>query len=450
MRVIGLAVDVVLARLLAPDDFGQLALGLTLYTAVSVFANAGLGAALDPAPGDTDARGSLDGIRSAAHPLRRRPCTRRRAGAVVRHDPLTLAALYLLALPIQALRTPALIQWERRLDYRRMALVAAIDALGQAVFAVSLRVAGSRHLRCGAGSRPGGPRRHRSPARVAAGPADPTPAHQITSARSSLGWSAVGASDATNLAQHLALNWGTAAIAGTSVLGAWAMTVRLALVLSTVVESLGRVTYSAVPRLHAAGGSSQSFVVPALRLTAAGLGAPAALLAGCAPIWSPSLSGPDGRASATCAPDLLGLLIGGPVAVASAGRVFADVVRGRECPDSSDDRGREPRLRAAARHGHHGARSIGVRRRGDRCRGPRHSHAQRPRGRLLPLRRAAAGRSVAIGGSGFMFARSLDLHGPHSCWWPRGSLPLTRWQSHFLRERMRAAYDGSSTRPLRA
>src|SRR5204862_1764682 len=46
VKAIGLLLNVFLARVLVPEDFGELALGLTIYTALNVFASAGLGASL--------------------------------------------------------------------------------------------------------------------------------------------------------------------------------------------------------------------------------------------------------------------------------------------------------------------------------------------------------------------------------------------------------------------
>jgi O-antigen/teichoic acid export membrane protein len=134
----------------------------------------------------------------------------------------------------------------------------------------------------------------------------------------------LGGGDAVNLVRDLTLNWGTAAIAGTSVLGIWAFTLRLAAIPSMMITALSQVTYSALPRLHAAGGSVQSVVIPTLRLTTLGIGAPVAVLAGCSPQLVPLVLGSKWADIIDVLPlTCLALLIAGPVSIASVGYLFA-------------------------------------------------------------------------------------------------------------------------------
>lgn len=324
VRGIGLAVNIVLARFLAPDDFGELALGLTIYTAIGVFANAGLGASLvrradPPDPDDLSTVFGAQlvlGIVSVAVVV----------GLAVTLElrSLILAALFLSALPIQAPRTAALILLERRLDYKRMGIINVIDSLSQAVLAITLVLVGLGPYGVALASGIGVVVGTTVLLRWRVAPV-PRPRLERTRARTLLKDGALfGASDATNLMRDLALNWGTAAIAGLSVLGTWSLATRLALIPGLVVQALGQVSYSAVPRLHAAGGSAQGVVVPMLRLTTVGLGAPVTVLAGSSPIFVPLILGSEWDDISDVLPLMcLGLVVAGPVSVASAGYLFA-------------------------------------------------------------------------------------------------------------------------------
>lgn len=324
VKAIGLLLNLFLARILVPADFGQLALGLTIYAAFSVFANAGLGASLvrRAAPANADDLATVFGAQLGIGVV----------GLVIvaglaigtRSTSLVLAAMFLCCVPIQAPRTAAVIQMERRLDFKRLAIVDVIDCACQAVLALTFVAAGMGVY----------------------GVALAQPLGVIVGTTVLLSWRSTpfrrplfapsrarvlltdgalfGVSDATNLARDLMLNWGTAAIAGVSVLGTWAFTLRLAAIPSMAIQAIGQVTYAAVPRLHAAGGSAQSVVIPTLRLTTAGLGAPVVVLAGCAPQFVPLVLGSSWNGVIDALPlTCLALLIAGPISVASAGYLFA-------------------------------------------------------------------------------------------------------------------------------
>jgi O-antigen/teichoic acid export membrane protein len=324
VRAIGLVLNIFLARILAPEDFGELALGLTLYTALNVFANAGLGASLvrRPEPPASDELATVFGAQLTLSVVGAAI-----VGGLAAFFPapaLVLAALFLCALPIQALRTPALIQLERRLEYTKMATVDVIDCTCQALFAVALVLAGmgvygvalAQPLGIVVGT-----------AALLSWRAAPLrrPRLVLSEARPLLRVGALlGAGDATNLARDLTVNWGTAAIAGASVLGTWSFSTRLAALGTMAIQALGHVTYSAVPRLHAAGGSAQGVVVPILRLTTIGVGAPLAVLAGCSPLFVPLVLGNEWMDVSVALPLMcLALLIAGPVSVSSVGYLFA-------------------------------------------------------------------------------------------------------------------------------
>jgi O-antigen/teichoic acid export membrane protein len=324
VRAIGLLLNLVLARILAPADFGQLALGLTVFTAFSAFANAGLGATLvrrakPPEPDD------LSTVFAAQLWLGIFGLTIVATLALfLEAAPLVLAALFLSGLPILAPRTAIVIQLERRLDYKRLAIIDVIDCFSQAVFALGLVLAGMGVYGVALAQ----------PLGLVVGTLvllswRVAPVHRPRfvrdRARSLFGDGALfGASDATNLARELTINWGTAAIAGVSVLGIWSFTMRLAAIPLLVIQALGQVTYSAVPRLHAAGGSAKGVVAPILRLTAIGLGIPVLLLGGCSPQFIPLVLGSEWTPITDALPlTCLAILVAGPISVASTGYLFS-------------------------------------------------------------------------------------------------------------------------------
>ena len=324
VRGIGLILNLLLARILDPADFGELALGLTIYSAFSVFANAGLGASLVRQAQTPDAD-DLATVFAAQLALGFLAVAIMAILAVfLSAPPFRLAAFFLLCGPIQALRTAAVIALERRLDYKRLAIIDVIDNFTQAVFALALVLAGLGVYGVAAAQPLGAivgtmvvlswrlvpfrfPRFERRRARIL-----------LTAG------ALFGASDITNMARDLTLNWATAAISGVSVLGTWSFTTRLATIPNMAIQAVSQVTYSAVPRLKAAGGSIHSVVVPSLRLTSAALGAPVVVLAGCAPQFVPLVLGDQWEGVIQALPLVcLALLVAGPVAVASTGYLFA-------------------------------------------------------------------------------------------------------------------------------
>jgi O-antigen/teichoic acid export membrane protein len=327
VRGIGLLLNLVLARILVPAQFGQLALGLTIYSAFSAFANAGLGASLVRRP-ERPGPGEVATVFGAQLTLGLLGVAVVGGLAVALSAPsLTLATLFLMCGPIQAPRTASVIELERRLDYKRLAILDVIDNLCQGILALGLVLAGLGVYGIALAQ----------PLGVAVGtlvlvgwrtvPLRP-PRFKPRGARSLLTEGALfGASDVTNVARDMTLNWGTAAIGGLSVLGTWSLTTRLATIPSMAIQAVSQVAYSAVPRLQAAGGSAQDVVIPALRMTSAAMGAPTVLLAGCAPQFVPLVLGARWKDVSVALPLMcFALLIAGPISVASTGFLFA---RGR-------------------------------------------------------------------------------------------------------------------------
>jgi O-antigen/teichoic acid export membrane protein len=309
---------------LDPRDFGELALGLTIYTAFGVFASAGLAASLirSASPPDANDLATVFGAQLALGAMAL--ATISVLAAALATPSVILAGLFLCALPVQAPRTAALVHLERRLDYKRLALIDVIDNSAQALLALTLVLSGLGVYGVAVAQPLGAVVGSAVLLRWRVVPLR-RPRFVRGRARALLGDGALfGASDAVNLARDLVLNWGTAAIAGVAVLGTWAFTIRLAAIPSMAITALSQVTYSAMPRLHAAGGSAQSVVIPTLRLMTVGLGAPVAVLAGCCPQFVPLVLGEKWAGIVDALPlACLALLIAGPVSVASVGYLFA-------------------------------------------------------------------------------------------------------------------------------
>ena len=135
VRVLGLVGSVVTARLLTPYDFGLVAIGMTVLSFGSLLDDGGIGLALirrpePPTKSELQAlvafQFGLELVLAIAIGLAMLPF-----GVVGQ-----VTAVVLLSLPLSAFRTPAVILYERRLDYRPMAVVDVVQTLFYYVWAI--------------------------------------------------------------------------------------------------------------------------------------------------------------------------------------------------------------------------------------------------------------------------------------------------------------------------
>lgn len=323
INLLALGGGIVLARLLLPRDFGLVAVGATLVMLGMFFSDAGIGAALirrAMEPSRAELRSVLGfqlaatiavaGVASAATaPF----------GTVGR-----VTAVMSLALPLAALRTPALIVLERRLSYRPLALAEVSGAAAYYGWAIVTVLAGwgvwglATAVVVQAATTSG--------LMIAVAPRRTLRPHIKTKIiRELIGfglrYQAVGA---LVVGRDQALNLGTASLAGVSVLGLWSVARRLLEPSFLLFASLWRVSYPAMARLIAAGEDVRPVVERAVGRVTVGSGVLVVPLVGSAPALVPTLLGQAWEEAAVVLPWAgLALMISGPVSVAATGYLWA-------------------------------------------------------------------------------------------------------------------------------
>jgi polysaccharide transporter, PST family len=323
IRTLNFAGYLVLARLLGPSELGVVALGLTILFSATFFVDAGIGTAL---------------IRRAERPGRRdleavaffQLC----AGLVLAlatagiAAPLgeagQVAAVMVAALPLTAFRTPGVVLLERDLRYHTLALVEIVEVLvfqacaipavaagmgtwGVAVAAVAKTVAGTAMMLW------------RGPIGFVA------PVPRLRRLRAMLGFAgrfqAIGVVD---LVRDQGLNMGIAAMAGIATLGLWSLAYRLLLIPLLLFTSLWQVSFPAMSRLVGAGEDPRPLIERGVSLGAVAAGALLVPIVAAAPAAVPAVFGAAFRDASLVLPgSCLGLMIAGPISVATAGYLFA-------------------------------------------------------------------------------------------------------------------------------
>ena len=323
IRLLALAGTAVLARLLAPRDFGAFALALAFTSFAALFADAGIGAALLRSK-ERPERAVLETvfgfqllvtcaiaivIALAAWPF----------GEVGK-----VTAVMAASLPLAAFRTPGTLVLERELEYRPLVKVEVGEALafygwsiatvvsgwgvwGLATGAIARSFAGAVMITLVA---PVGLLRPRlSPSRL----------HGLVRFGA---WYQTGA--VVTVVRDQGFNVAVGAIAGVSVLGLWSLASRLVQVPLLLFGPLWRVSYPAFSRLLAAGEDARSLIERGLAVLARWTGALLSLLLASSPALVPVVFGPRWIEAIDVLPGAtLGLMVGAPVFVVAAGYLNA-------------------------------------------------------------------------------------------------------------------------------
>lgn len=314
---------IVLARLLVPHQFGVVAIGTSVVAFATFLADAGLGAALirgarQPTREDLETLLGLQlslattlavAIAAIGLPL----------GHVGR-----VTAVMACSLPLLSVRAPSVILLERALDYRPLVFVEVAEVAVYFTFAISTAAAGWGvwSLALGAVVRSAGgsallavvaPRRRLRP-RLSR-----------ERVRSLVGFGArYQAVGFVNLLRDQGLNVTVAAIAGVATLGVWSLAYRILQVPYVLFTSLWRVSYPAMSRLIEVGENPRPIIERGVALSATATGLILAPLVGAAPALVPVLLGSRWHGVVDILPwPCLGLMIGGPVSVATAGYLYA-------------------------------------------------------------------------------------------------------------------------------
>jgi O-antigen/teichoic acid export membrane protein len=314
----------VLAHLLSPTALGMVAFGTTIVTIGNFFADGGLGAALirrgdHPTVDELRALLALQLILAFVIAL---------GVTVVGLQAGTTGAVTAImawSLPLLALRAPHAIALERSLDYRPIAATEFAESLVFYAWAVAMVAAGwgvwgvasAAIARAVTGSVL---MTAASPLKVV------TPRLGHGTLRSMLafgvGFQAVGLAA---LARDQGVNLVIAAAAGEQALGYWSVAYRLMQVPFWVFQALWRVSYPTMARLRAHGEDTRLTVERFARVTALLAGAMLAPLAASAHIVVPALFGANWAPAAAPLPwASAGLVIAGPISVATAGYLYSE------------------------------------------------------------------------------------------------------------------------------
>ncbi|HEV2061040.1 MAG TPA: oligosaccharide flippase family protein [Solirubrobacteraceae bacterium] len=323
IRLLGLAGNVALARLLVPAEFGTVALGLSVLTFVSLVSDGGLAAGLirrteEPTRADLRTVLSLQLV----------------AGTVV--AALTagiglwlggvggVVAIMMLALPVTALRAPGQIVLERRLNFGPLAAVEVGEVFAYYVWGVTAVALGlgvwglatASVVKALTGTI----------TLLALAPEGRLPpSTSLAGSRSLLAFGVrFQAVDLVGVVRDQGVNVGTAIIAGLSTLGLWTLAMRILQIPLLLFESLWRVSYPAMSQLIGTGENPKRVMERGVKLAAVATGLLMSALVSSTPALVPGVFGERWTDAAVAIPAAcLGLQINGPISAAAAGYLFA-------------------------------------------------------------------------------------------------------------------------------
>lgn len=319
----GLAGNIVLARLLSPRDFGLVAIGTVLVLIGRLFAEGGIAAAFIRRP-EAPQRRDLQAVLGAQLLL---ACTIVvvvfAVGAQFGRTGL-IPAVVALSLPLTTLRLPATMMCERAMSYRPLATVDIVEALAYYLWSIA-----AASLGFGAWSMASG-----FVARAAAGtiamallsPLGLIPpvwewARVRPVLRFGMRFQAVGVGF---MVRDQGINVGLASIGGVAVLGVWSFTFRILQIPALLFSSLWRVSFPAMSKILRAGEDPRPLIERGVGVIGVITAAILVGMAGAGPALVPALAGPrwhDVPAVLLCGS--LAVMIAAPLTVAVVGYLYA-------------------------------------------------------------------------------------------------------------------------------
>lgn len=324
VNLLALVGGVVLARMLTPEDFGLVAIGTTVATVGILLADGGIGAALIRRREEPE-RADLEALLAAQLVIGFTVVIVAAAAAAPLGGDARVVPVMALAVPLAVLRTPGLVTLERVLSYRPLAVVEVSETVAYyawgilAVWALDLGVWGlatAPLARAFVGS---------AGTVFAAGHLTLRPRPSWTRTRRLLSFGLryqlhVG----TAFLRDAALVAATARLAGTAGAGIWSVARRLLDVPIHLHQALARVSFPAMSRLLAAGGSAGPVLERATGTVGVGTALLAVSMGGAAPALVPALLGPRwADAAAVVTLGSSALMVGLPVCVPANGFLWA-------------------------------------------------------------------------------------------------------------------------------
>jgi O-antigen/teichoic acid export membrane protein len=323
IRLVGLIGTAVTARLLTPYDFGLVAFGATVLVFGSFVADGGVGTALIRRP-EPPTKSELQAL--VAFQLGLDVVLVVGVGLVML--PLGLlgevTAVMIIALPLTALRAPAYIIYERRLNYRPMAIVEIVETTvyyvwaivgisvgwgvwGLATAAVARALVGSVLLMTF----------------LPEGRLVPVPSWSKVKTLLGFGfrYQAVGL---LQMLRDQGVNIVVATFGGVAVLGLWGVAWRILQIPYSFFVALWRVSFPGMSRLVAAQEDVGGTIERVIAVVAVGTGVLVAPLAASAAAWIHVLIGAQWADAASAIPAAcFAMMFGVPISVALAGYLWA-------------------------------------------------------------------------------------------------------------------------------
>jgi lipopolysaccharide exporter len=257
LQALGFLGNLVLARLLVPEDFGLVALGLTVISVGRILAGAGLGSALIGKE-EVPTREVLKAVTGLQFLVTSGVAAIAVTIATFIGNDAMVTAVMVLALPLSAFRTPAMVLFQRRLQFGVQVSIEITETVAYVALAITLAALG-----LGAWSLAIATVARIFIGTVLAISLSPAgflvPSFQFWRLRSILGFGwRFGATGVSKLAQDTALTAGIAAVAGLGVLGLWSLAARLLSVPQLLFESMWKVGFPAFSRLRDQAGEERT------------------------------------------------------------------------------------------------------------------------------------------------------------------------------------------------
>jgi O-antigen/teichoic acid export membrane protein len=323
IRAIGLGANLVLARMLAPEDFGLAALGFTILGFAMFLTDGGVGAGFIRRTG-APSRLELESILGFQLSMTVAISAITLLVGLAFGDSGRLVFVMVASLYAVSFQAPGAILLERNLDFGRRVVVEITESLCFAVVAITAVAMGfgvwgiavAMVVRGIVGAIT---MNLVTPIRIL------RPRFNIRAIRGVLAFGLkFQAAAATNLVRDQGINLGLAALGGVGVLGLWSLAYRILQLPNVVFESLWRVSFPTMSRLEESGYNSAAVLKRLMNLVSltgglviVSLAASSHDLLGVAfgDRWQPG--------SSVILPTCLGLLWNGPISVAVAGYLYA-------------------------------------------------------------------------------------------------------------------------------
>ena len=322
-RILGFGSSIVLARLLVPEDFGLVAIGLAANQFAWLISDAGVGAALLRRP-EPPSREELRAILGFQLLITIALASATILVTLLLGKGAPVVAVVVVSLPMMAYRVPGALLLERELSYRPLASVQIVETLAYYLWAVTTVVLGSGVWGLASASivqaLAGSVLIMRaSPMRIV------VPMFRFAYVKPFLGFGwRYQAAGAVQVIQTQGASIGVAAIGGVASAGLWSLAVRIILAPYLLFRSLWRVSYPGMARLIAAGESPAPVVKRGVSLVGIAAGAMYAPLIGSAPAMIPGVFGDKWEPVVDVIPTAcLGLMIIVPISVAAQGYLYA-------------------------------------------------------------------------------------------------------------------------------